>query len=267
MLRWLICSLYIVAVIHVDPKNLKMTPKPFTVRSAEGLEGSHGQSEVRGEYFKGYFISMAVDPRDVLGPDPPGTGSSVGFRFAARVTSPTTITVTAPIMDYHDRGFDLEAVRDSLVEPITADDIVMIEALRHSANEFNKTMSEHKNTMHYVLDFGPNVKLSSKVLEIHSGKADGLMSEEAICTFVELPCLGPTDELGWAYDEDGNPIQLPNGSYAQAEVVRKYWCGRLCWRVADLQLGSRKQRLETGEVPTDAAAAMMRGLRMGGLRP
>jgi hypothetical protein len=163
-------------VIPVNPQKFWLTQAPFKVYSCESMMGSTMQDDCRGVFFKGYIITMKVDPRDVLGVGPERSGQ---FEFVAQITGDNQVTITAPLLDYNEKGKDDDVIRQML-RPGDEEEQTFIEALENHHVKFADLKLDNK--MNYVLDFGAGVKLSSNVLEVHRGKTNGYLTEEAMPT-------------------------------------------------------------------------------------
>lgn len=254
-----VVSLCIAVTIPVNPAALWNTQCPFKVYSAEHMMGNTVTQGFRGEFFKGFIITMKVDPRDVLGIGPlPRTGQ---FEFVARITSSHQVTISAPLLDFHDRGSDYAAIRQ-MIRGGDMEEEMFLEALQNQKLEFEKLKVQNK--MQYVLDFGPNVNLSSTALEIHRGKTEGILTEEAMPTRVSVEALGPGRETVDLTNRDGEVVLDPRGRPYGIPVHYKYFCGVLYWRVADLSQQSRKQQVAPPAAGTSAAEAMLERMNLGG---
>jgi hypothetical protein len=216
------------------------------------LAGNDVTKGTRGEFFKGFIIAMKVDPRDVLGV---GVPPQHQFEFEARITASNQITVTAPLLDYHDRGGDDELIDDYL-DNANRDDMVVLEALGNQRQEMNKMKLNNK--MQYILDFGKDVEFSAEVIMFHKGKLNGILTEEAMPIVCRVDALGQTMEH--LIDKHGKPV-IHEGSAIYLPSSPHYFCGCLYWRVADLAKDSRKSKLETRAQSTTAAETMMKGIR------
>jgi hypothetical protein len=179
------------------------------------------------------------------------------FEFVARVTGRSQVTITAPLLNYHDKGSD-DAFIEQLCDRDTMHEECFYEALQNQRREFDKLKIPNK--MQYVLDFGPHVELCSEVLQCHRGKMDGLLTQEAMPTCVPIDAfprapMPVTNAQGNAIrDNAGNPILF--------HASHRYFCGVLYWRVADLSQGSRKARLDAVNTDTSAAVAMLRRMNL-----
>lgn len=216
------------------------------------------QEDCRGVFFKGYIITMKVDPRDVLGDGPTRSGQ---FEFVAQITGDNQVTITAPLLDYNEKGKDDELIRQ-LLRVGDEEENTFIEALENHHVKFENLKLD--NEMKYVLDFGPGVKLSSDVLEVHRGKTNGYLTEEAMPTRVRVEALGPCNETAEVLDANGNVYVDQTGGTFRIPMVYAYFCGVLYWRVADLKLDSRKQRVAAPNAGTSAAEAMMGRMNLNG---
>ena len=251
--------LCIAVVIPVNTKKFWLTQAPFKVYSCEQLMGSTTQEECRGVFFKGYIITMKIDPRDVLGVGPVDDRKGQ-FEFVAQITSDNQVTITAPLLDYHEMGNDDDAIR-RLFPNNDLDAATVIEALENHHVKFADLKVENK--MQYVLDFGPGVKLSGDVLDVHQGQKGGLLKEEALPTRVRVDELGPCGDLAEVLDVNGRAYLDRNGNPMMVPCVYAYFCGCLYWRVADLNLDFRKLRVAAPHGGTNAAAAMMQRMNIG----
>lgn len=202
---------------------------------------------------------MKIDPRDVLGVGPMDNRRGQ-FEFVAQITSDNQVTITAPLLDYHEMGKDDDAIR-RLFPTNDLDAVTVIEALEHHHVKFADLKIENK--MKYVLDFGPNVKLSGDVLEVHQGQKGGLLKEEALPTRVRVDELGACGDLAEMMDANGNVYRDRNGNAFMVPCVYAYFCGCLYWRVADLNLDMRSMRVPAQTGGTNAAVAMMQPMNIG----
>lgn len=209
-------------------------------------------SVVDNEAYKGYIVTMRVDPRDCLG----GANQLGAFPFQARLLDKTTILVTAPALDHHDMGSD-DALIDAMTDAATNhEDWVLTEAVANFSESFKQTKIENK--MFYRLEFSGGVDLASEVLECHAGNLDGLLSMEGLPLSVPVPALHGGHEYTDTnvVDQAGNPHIL--------RTIHKYFCGVLFWRVADTAMGTRRIRLEDAQTATAAATAMLRRVNING---
>ena len=246
----------VIVTIEVDVDNLWKTQAPFKIYSAEYLQG-HGDQI--GEFYKGFLIKMKVDPRDLR-----------TFKFAASVLNSNTIVVTAPALDFHDAGGDVEAEDEALElkhDPRGDNDVIW-EALTNGRLDFDQRKLEKRveNKVVYHLRFNGGVHLSSEVLYIHSTQRDGRMVVEAINVSVDLPYLGQSEHQRLTrIDEDGDEVFLQDDRGRQVWGVYKYkyFAGSLVWRVADISSGTRKQHTgRRAATMTEGFEAMFGGLNL-----
>ena len=113
------------------------------------------------------------------------------FEFKAWLVNNHTVVVTAPLLDYHDAGNDMETIQ-ALLDGDLLDDWVVLEALLN----FSVSLCEKKkdNLMHYHLDFGPGVNLCSECLAAHNGLTNGLLHAEGLPVSVSVPALSNGQE-------------------------------------------------------------------------
>jgi hypothetical protein len=244
-----LAHLCIAVKIPVDPSCLWKTQVPFKVyTTSENMVGNPDIKDSRGETFRGFIVAMHVDPRDVLGAGPP----HAQFEFQAKVTGKSQVTVTAPLLSHHDMGHDDHLV-EAMTRPNNLEEEIFLEALKNQRVAFEK--SKAQNTMHYVLDFGPNVHLCAEYLEQHRGRNFGDMNMEA------LPLCVPFDGLGTfqthVLDRNGDPYGVDQGGPFLCEGRYRYFCGVLYWRIADVNQDTRKTRVAAVARDTQAATKML----------
>jgi hypothetical protein len=192
-----------------------------------------GTGSNAGFFYKGYIITMRVDPRDCL-----GHGDARAFNFIARLKNSNTITITAPALDHFELGGDDRDIQ-ALLNTNEPDDIVVAEALENAREEWTK--SERENKMYYELIFNNDVDLCCECLAKHVGKTKGLLTLEALPVVVNVDAL---------VDAAGNAVSCFNGV--------------IMWRIADLNQGNRKARLNNAVDHCDATAARLNRLNIGG---
>jgi hypothetical protein len=252
----MLAHLCFVVTIPVDIDNLWKVQHPFKVYSAESIQGNTHTKDTNGEFFKGFIITMEVCPRDVLGTGAYGMPSTGQFEFVASITAKNQVSIEAPILNYTSRGGDDDAI-ELLLQQDNLHDNVFWEALQNQRREWAK--SKRENKMVYILDFGPNVELSSKVLEIHKHKTDGTLYEEAMPITVPVGAF-PSNERVPVLDKHGNQYVI-KGHKISTPVVFKYFAGMIYWCVADRKQDSRKAKVADANSDTAAADAMFK--RMG----
>jgi hypothetical protein len=232
--------------IPVDVENLWKTPMPFKVYSAESLPGNGDRI---GEYYHGYIIKMKVDPRDV----------AANFKFKATILNSNTIVVTAPALDYHDVGNDLDEEKLATAnrpDP-RGDNIVISEAFENGYVDFDTR--KIVNVMQYHLRFTVGVIFSADVLLVHNGLREARLLLEASNVCVEVPFLNQVPEV--AVDDAGNPLTDGHGN--RYVYRNKMFVGYLMWRVADVSKPTRKQKTGQANAPTDGFEAMFGNMNLG----
>lgn len=206
--------------IPVDVNALWKVQKPFCVHSAESMAGVGSK---RFEFYKGFGLTMEIDPRD-----------AVSFDYKAVVLNDNTIAVTAPLRDHHDAGGDLDLEHATIGRKDNPrnDNNVIWEFLLNGRNEYAKLELENKMVYHVVFNGG--VQLSSDVLACHANCRDKMLVE-GLKLFVTVPEFG---EREWAVDEHG---RIQTDERGRRILVEKQYCKmKLIWRFANIACGTRK---------------------------
>jgi len=220
---------------------------------------------------------MQVHPCDAL-----GQGKSQPFDFQAALMSPDTVIVTAPALDFADRGEDDEEVRDHLEiaegEFDEAEHAVTMEAFDNHRNTLDsrveKTLGgcddkalsfsvKKCHTLVFVNGKGP-LHLSSEVSECHK-RSKNLLKTEPLPIERKIEKMVPNvNELDWDDVKTHNCTVKENGVDVPKQLavlpVSMFVLQRFIVRLADLnQELSKKGRIVK---PADAeqTAAMMSAL-------
>jgi hypothetical protein len=194
---------------------------------------------------------MTADPRDIFGDD-----DQEGFPFQARLINENTIVVDAPTLDYSERGGDEEYIAETL-NIADEDDKVVIEAFDNGTQSFEDLQVPNK--MQYLIRFPKNqVCLNAEVLEVHTGQQNGILTMEGI----------PIQAYVANLNENPQTVTVENemGAEEEQQVWIKNFCGRLAWRIADLNQSTRKARREKTKqkAQTKAATAFMKRMNLNG---
>jgi len=247
------------------------------LKTAANLEGVEEKT-----FYHGYLLEMRVHPCDAL-----GQGKSPAFDFQATLMSSDTLIVTAPVLDFTDRGMDDEAVREYLEvaegEYDLAEDEVTMEAFDNYRNTLDSRMEktgtgneEYKIDKEqsfpvkkqYKLIFingSRSVHLSSEVLECHR-KSKNLLKLEALPIEYDIEKMTPKPEdieLGdletLTYKTQDNVGQVTtNTVYVLPQPT--FVLQRFIIRLADLNQDVRKKGRIVKAADVDEAVAMMSAL-------
>lgn len=238
------------------------TPYPFKVHHTENLVSA----EDPGELYKGYTITMRVDPRDARG-DPAhfdNAGAVIRprirpFPFKAYIYRDNAILVVAPLVDFADRGNDDEVIRDKYQNNN------FVDALDNTRGSYIRRQGENgyqSKARHYVLEFKSEVELSSEAIEINRAKKDNILNPQAIAYDVELDDYNRAPlQMLTVPDPAPGAVQ---GTTIQASKWTMYPVLRLAWCVADMKLGSKLRGASTFRDDDDGEiAGLFGGVNIG----
>lgn len=261
LLSDILISCCVLVPVEVDVDNLEGTPAPFKVRKAIGVLAA----DKKGLLLGGFLISMSVDVNDVLGVEehdvPP-------FNFTAVVASDNEIEITAPLLEYSERGGHDELLREQIKNNANfPEKEVVMDAIDNSRKKYEETYLEDEDDEEipkkvYRLKFSGGVKLSAKALKLHQ---DANMVNNRM---LKTEGLTVRDTLS-ALNKKHKTLDLPdpnnNKKITKYIVINEQVIGRLAWRVADLSV--EKQRTGASEKKkkpskTDAAAALLGNLNL-----
>ena len=214
--------MFSVEPITVDINNLESTPYPFKVKKIFNMEGAED-----GEIYNGYLITMTVDPQDAIGNE---SIALQQFPFEAVVENLTEIDVTAPLLEYNERGGHDEYIRDKLENKPEAESL--INSMDNARKRFERKYGtvDRINKKIYRLTFPTGTKLSGKVLKCNvdaAKKNEKNLKTFGYTVFEEIPALNKSPPmLKREFNKTTNTTEIHYG--INVAVTPK-----LYWRVAD----------------------------------
>ena len=235
--------------ITVDVDNLEMTPYPFKVKKIYNMNGVEA-----GEKYNGFMITMVVDPTDALGCETIGLQQ---FPFEACISSDTEVDVTAPLLEFNERGGHDEFIRRKLELKDEADSLV--DSMDNARKRYERKYGtiERTNKKIYRLKFPSGTKLRSKVLECNESAAkksgDKGLTTGGYTIFEEIEALN-ANNLKVLKTETDDKGTITNFVGLNIAVTPK-----LFWRVADMkqeEVLTGPSFVRAGKKGTDAADAL-----------
>ena len=226
-------------------ENLEGTPEPFKVKKANGMRSAKNGQDLH----YGYVISMKVEPQDALGV----RDECPAFDYKATIIADNVIEITAPLLEYSERGGLDESTRVKLKGKPEAH--VLMNAMDNARHKHERKMGGEPPVKKYHLEFDRGVRLSAKVLKIHED-AGVLNPKELVVEGVTLRERIP------AFNDNPTEVTVTDpktGVQKQAFLFAESVTMKLLFRVADVSkepeaVGSSKQQRKQG---TAAAAALL----------
>ena len=232
----------------MDVFNLESTPYPFKVKKIYNMEGAND-----GELYNGYMITMTVDPQDAIGKEDVALQQ---FPYEAVVESQTEIDVTAPLLEYNERGGHDELIRVKLDQKDEADSLknAMDNARKRYERKYGQV--DRLNKKIYRLIFPSGTKLSGKVLKCNEAAAkknSKNLSTHGYTVTEEIAALNKNPPvLKREFNQTSNKTEI---YYAIHVAVTP----KLFWRVADVkddEVLTGKSEYVQGRKGTEAADAL-----------
>lgn len=204
------------------------------------------------------MVTMRVDPRDVFGAEAleDAFGEKIrpkvkGFDFKCQIYNSSSLCITAPLLDFSDRGNDDELIRHRYQQGSVID---AIDNARNGLPErYGKGPNYQQAKKRFILEFIDPVELSAEVLKEHEGKTNNELAMRAIQV---TPSRTEHRKI-----EVEDPKNQGMTVETDIEVYIETPVPRLVWRVADLLGKNRKKgrtEIEANEGTTEAAAALSR---------
>ena len=234
----------------MDPKRPELTPYPFKVVFADNLD----DIDDVGIALKGYYIMMRADVRDVFGqPKLKNDDGTVlrkkvapfPFRLKLAPNSHDTVIVTAPLLDWSDRGNDDHIIRSTWASTGKADLVCGIDdATAKFVERCGGPGAAQIAKKHYVLQFANHPHLTVAKMKIHNTKkykTTGDLTIEGLPLAVDLTHSGEQLEQRTIIGADGKKITVA--------LWKRVCVPRFYWAIADKNMDSKKRG------PTDVSSS------------
>lgn len=264
----------------LDPDRLENTPDPFKCYRIGNLTGADDPEEK----FSGFFVTMKVETRDILGaPKQEIDGKTIAavepFPYKCFITGPDSLVVEAPLMSASDRGLDDEKIRANIVgvETIAGLDATECHDLGHSMmkaldNARNKYIERngglpgkgkpgyHAAKKHYELRFPPGLKvqledgdkLVCNKIKTRGGKKKKQLEEHQLFTRSQLVSYEVNDHTKANADWPTKEFPGADGTPQAFKLWLKDSSPKLYWIVADLsEEGDKLGRKDENEESDD----------------
>ena len=102
-----------------------------------------------GEMYNGYLITMTVDPQDAIGNE---SIALQQFPYEAVVENVTEVDVTAPLLEYNERGGHDEFIREKLENRAKAKSL--INSMDNARKRFER---KYKTVDHIEVEGNPHI--------------------------------------------------------------------------------------------------------------
>lgn len=257
--------------MSVDAARLEYTPFPFKIYPCENLVDKDDPNTLH----RGFIVSMRVNYQDVMGA--PKVVDAAGdlirkkippFNFKCTIYRTNKLLITAPLLEWSDRGNDDEHIRKKY-----GVDSVLMNALDEHRNAAVSRIGDktfQTAVKHVILEFPTTVELSGECLLINKRKnKKGVSTGSTESMTLKLEAINFATDVSSKEDTNWERRVIPftDASGKTQDLEVPVWIQdkkpRVFWRVADVSKDSRKRgKMENDSDSDDAAegvAAMLAG--------